>query len=249
MELNWSTFLLEILNFLVLVWILKRFLYKPVLATIAQRRAGIESTLAQAAASMEEARSLKERYEGRLGDWEREKQSAREALHGEMAGERERLMAALHAELEREREKARAVEARWREDCLRKYQEICLVQGTRFVSRLLSALAGPELDARLFDLALEQMESLPAGQLESIRLTRDEHFRAAQVVSAYPLDEARRSRLAEQLGQAFGTSVACSFSEDAELLAGLRISLGPWVFHANLQDEMKSFAECAYDAG
>ena len=37
MQLNWSTFVLEIINFLILVWVLKRFLYKPVLAAIAQR--------------------------------------------------------------------------------------------------------------------------------------------------------------------------------------------------------------------
>jgi len=248
-ELNWSTFFLEILNFLVLVWILKRFLYKPVLATIAQRRASIENTLAEARSSMDEAQSLKDRYERRLADWEREKQAARETLHGEMAEERERLMAALRAELESEREKARAVEARWREDCLRSCQEISLTQGTRFVSRLLSALAGPELDARLFDVALVQMEGLPAERLESIRLAGDEHSPQAQVMSAYPLDEARRALLAEKLGQVLGTSVSCSFSEDAALLAGLRINLGPWVFHANLQDELKSFAECVHDAG
>ena len=48
MELNWSTFILEIINFLVLIWILKRFLYKPVLDVIARRRAGIEKTLSDA---------------------------------------------------------------------------------------------------------------------------------------------------------------------------------------------------------
>jgi len=43
MELNWSTFLLEIINFLILVWILKHFFYKPILDVIAHRRADIEN--------------------------------------------------------------------------------------------------------------------------------------------------------------------------------------------------------------
>ena len=46
MQLDWSTFILEILNFLILVWILKRFLYKPILTMIAERKAAIEQTLA-----------------------------------------------------------------------------------------------------------------------------------------------------------------------------------------------------------
>ena len=249
MELNWTTFSLEIVNFLVLVWILKHFLYKPVLTAIAQRRAAIEKNLNAARASMDEAQSLKSRYESRLADWDKEKQAARETLHSEMAEQRERLMAALYAELQSEREKARAVEARQREDSLRKYQEVCLTQGTRFVSSLLSDLAGPELDARLFDLALAHIERLPAETLESIRLAGEGHSGQARVVSAYPLDEARRSMLAEKLERVLGAPVTCSFGEDAALLAGLRINLGPWIFHANLQDELRSFAECVNDTG
>lgn len=248
MELNWSTFFLEILNFLILVWILKRFLYKPVMATIAKRRALVEQTLAEAQTKMAEAEALKNRYESRLADWEQEKLGARETLHAEMAKERERLMAALRVELDNEREKALAVEAQWREDSLRKCQESCLTQGARFVSRLLSAVSGPELDARLCDFALAQIDHLPAERLESIRIAGDGQAGQAHVVSAYPLDEARRTLLSEKLAHVLGAPVSCSFGEDAALLAGLRIHLGPWVFHANLQDELKGFAECAYDA-
>ena len=52
MELSWSTFILEAINFLVLVWILKRFLYKPVLDVIERRKAGIEKIQADAKALM-----------------------------------------------------------------------------------------------------------------------------------------------------------------------------------------------------
>jgi len=69
LELNWSTFALEIFNFLVLVWILKRFLYKPVLNVITRRRETIENQLAEARQLHADADALKERYEHRLSDW------------------------------------------------------------------------------------------------------------------------------------------------------------------------------------
>ena len=50
MEMDWSTFILEIINFLILVWILKRFLYRPILEVIARRREGVEKTLSEARA-------------------------------------------------------------------------------------------------------------------------------------------------------------------------------------------------------
>ena len=48
MEFDWTTFALEVVNFLVLVWLLKRFLYRPVLACSTRRRAEVERHMAEA---------------------------------------------------------------------------------------------------------------------------------------------------------------------------------------------------------
>ena len=45
MQFDWTTFALEIVNFLVLVWILRRFLYRPVTDVIARRAAEVEHRL------------------------------------------------------------------------------------------------------------------------------------------------------------------------------------------------------------
>lgn len=248
MELNGSTFLLEILNFLVLMWILKRFLYKPVLETIARRRAEVERTLSSARAAQAEAAALQIEYDSRLGQWSVEREAAREGLRREIAEERQRLLAAVEQELEREREKARVLDEKHRADALRKYEALALAQGTRFVTRLLASLAGPELDIRLFDLALRQWDTLPEERLNAIRLACEETPEEAEVVTAYPLDAGRRRLLQEKLGSLSGMPVVCHFAEEAALLAGLRVTLGPWVFQANLQDELKSFAASAHES-
>ena len=80
MELDWTTFFLEILNFLVLVWLLKRFLYKPVLDAIAQRKLEIEKRAADSQAIRQEAAALRQQYERRIADWEQEKAAARSRL-------------------------------------------------------------------------------------------------------------------------------------------------------------------------
>ena len=77
MEIDWTTFVLEVINFLVLVWILRRYLYRPVLNTLAARKAGIERVLAEAKEAEERASALKGQFESRLADWEQEKAAAR----------------------------------------------------------------------------------------------------------------------------------------------------------------------------
>ena len=66
MELDWTTFLLEVINFLILVWLLKRFLYQPVLEVIGKRRQKIQAELLQAATTQDQASQLKEQYEKRI---------------------------------------------------------------------------------------------------------------------------------------------------------------------------------------
>ncbi len=59
MEIDWFTVIAQVINFLILVWLLKRFLYKPVLAAIANREARIMAQINDAATK--EAEALKER--------------------------------------------------------------------------------------------------------------------------------------------------------------------------------------------
>lgn len=104
MELNWSTFVLEIANFLVLVWILQRFLYRPVLAVIERRRTAIAKTLSEAEALQTRAAAVREQYERRLADWEQERAAARQTAQQEVDAERARRLQALQVTLEQERE-------------------------------------------------------------------------------------------------------------------------------------------------
>lgn len=245
MELNWTTFLLELVNFLVLAWILKRFLYGPVREVIARRRAGIEQTLADAQGLREGAEALRHQYEGRLADWEQERRLAREALIREIEAERTRRRAGLEAELEGEREKDRVVEERRRADALRELERTALAQGASFAARLLSAAAGPETETRLVDLAIADLRQLPASRADALRNPLAEVERIL-VASAFPLAEGQRLRLTQTLAALTGSESPARFEQDASLIAGLRIAIGPWVLSANLRDELQAFAEAGH---
>ena len=69
----------------------------------------------------------------------------------------------------------------------------------RFAARLLERLAGPELEARLVDLALDDLDSLPSDELETLRAALREPGVNIRVVTAYPLDAARRAAIARSL--------------------------------------------------
>lgn len=88
MELCWSTFLREILNLLVLVWLLKRFFYRPLQSVIARRQQDIDARLASAEQMQRQAQQLQRDYEGRLYDWRKERQKLSEDLEQELKHQR-----------------------------------------------------------------------------------------------------------------------------------------------------------------
>jgi F-type H+-transporting ATPase subunit b len=243
MSFDWTTFFLEIINFLILVWLLKRFLYKPVTNAIARRKTAIEMSLAKARAAQEEAQGLKQQYQNRLGEWSREKEQARAKMHEEIAAERERLLTALQTTVEQEREISRVLEQRRQEELRRVMEEKAFALGGQFVARLFSRVADPELEAKLIDLVVEELPHLPEEQLETIHALRGKADFKVTVISAYPLTDDQRAALIGALTEISGEETSCEFTLDKRLVAGVRINIGPWVLRANLEDELKFFIE------
>ena len=243
MELSWPTFFLEIFNFLVLVWILKRFLYKPVLEAIAHRKSVIDKTLADANAKEAGAQALVEQYQNRLADWENEKEKLAAGVAEEISAQRATMMAALENSLKQEREKARVLEERRLNQLKNQAEEEGIARGVQFTGRLLACAACAELEARLVNRTLEDLPRLPEEQIKALRSVCRQDGVRVKVTSAFPLSAAQRSAIARRLKEVTEDSVAVEFTEDSRLLAGLRISVGPWILRANVEDELEFFAQ------
>ena len=242
MELDWTTLALEALNFLVLVWLLKRFFYRPVLAVIEKRRAETAKTIADAEAARREAETLKAEYTTRLATVDEARASARARLDEEIAAERARRLSALEAEIETERKRRETLEAHQKSEREAALERQALALAARFATHLLDRLAGPELNAKLADLALAEMAAQAPEKLEALRGALREPGGSIKVVSAYPLDEARRQAFTAALARLAGRSLVPEFSEDAVLKAGVCVMAGSWVLMANLRDELGFFA-------
>lgn len=245
MELSWSTFVLEIVNFVVLVWILKRFFYAPVRRVIERRREAVEASIAQAEQKRAEAKDLEEQYQSRLTGWEHEEKQARDRLQQEVAAERERLFADLRASLEKEREKARVLEQRRLGELGRQAQERAVSQGAEFAARVLAGAAVPQVQDRLFDMLIAELPRFWAANRGALAGGAGGGRPAVKVVSAFPLSEAQRQSLERTLGDLSGGGVFREYQQDPALIAGVRLNVGAMILRANLRDELQFFSEAA----
>jgi F-type H+-transporting ATPase subunit b len=242
MDIDWTTFLLELINFAILVWILKRFLYAPVRRALEARRERAEAALREAEARGREVEEMARAQTERQAEWEREREEARAALGQEIAQERARRLDEVDQEARQRADRAAARAGHEREEQRRRDQEAALDLAGRFASRLLARLDGPELEAALVRMLQEDLQRLDTTR----RHTLEETMAAdpgCRILSAFPLDGGQREALGRALGQAAGCEVQCSFAEEPALMAGVEIEAGDLALQANLRDELRFFSE------
>jgi F-type H+-transporting ATPase subunit b len=247
LEFNWTTFVLEIINFLVLVWILKKFLYRPVLAALQQRQDTIDQKLDEATRLNTEGTALEQQYQNRMSDWDREKQQAEDALHREIQSLRIKKLEELEQELASEREKAAVNQQRHETETQQQYQHHAHQQGAKFAASLLSNLSGPELEQRLFDLLLKTFDQLDQEQLAKLRDNCGSIGNKIFVISASALSDNHKQQLEEELSRLCERPIQPEYQQDPRLIAGLRLVFGAWVLHLNLEDELKGFADLSHE--
>lgn len=243
MQFDWTTFVLEMLNFLVLVWILQRFLYRPVLSMLDARQQRIKDESAHAAQLRNEAEALRKQYEQRLADWQQQQEAMRRLLEEELNQLRNDALESLKQTLADEEAKLRA-----RNQSAISNREAALIRDAASAAyaqtaAMLQRLASQDLTRRIVDIFVEDLQVLPDS--EQIALSKAALGLPAEspveIVSAHVLTEAEQTRLSQSLSIAAGRTLSPLFKQDESLIAGVRVSVGECLLHANLADELAFF--------
>lgn len=246
MQLNWTTFILEIVNFLILVWILKHLFYMPIKKAIEKRKHIIQQSLDEADKVRKEAIDLQQRYENRLSEWEQEKATKKVHLQEELEQEKTQQLAALKKTLDKETEKSKAREQHKITDLINKKEQEANIQSVKFAAKLLEQFSCRELEEKIIELFLKTLANIPAKKLQTLKneLAQDEKVKL-QIQSAFSLHKQQKDLLSTTLTNLLNKKLTLNFIQDSELLAGLRVSIGSMLIHANLNDELKFFSGVA----
>jgi F-type H+-transporting ATPase subunit b len=243
MELSWTTFFLEIINFIVLVWILQHFLYKPIKKAITTRRDAIEKTVQDAEQTKKAAQDLQAKYENRLHDWEHEKVEAQKKFDLLMADEKSTQLEKLHTQLAQEEQKFLVTEQKELADFLAKRDSEALKQGMRFATKFLTRMADVSLQDKIIQLFLEDLALLSAERIAKVRKECNGSEIKCKTISALPLSEQQQKLIVGKFQELFACNIAFTFLVNPDLLAGIKVIIGALVLDADLCDELKFFAE------
>lgn len=221
MRIDWWTLGLQTVNVLVLIWILSRFLFRPLAAMIEARRAAAakqldEANAARAAAEAERQKAQQEAAEiaaTRADALKRAAEDAEAAKRSSLTAAREeadRLRSAAEAEIARDRQQASA-------------------ELSDRASRLALDIAA-KLLARLPDQARIEgfIDGLVAGLSDlpdTVRASLGADGAPVRLKAARALSEAEAATCRTRLSEALGRPIAIAPVVDAALIAGLEIDM------------------------
>lgn len=226
MEIDWFTFGAQVLNFLILVVLLRRFLYEPVTEAIDRREERIRRRQEQAERQLGEAEREAESY--------RAKKSDLEATREEKLREAEREAEHLLEELEEEaREEAAESRDRWRhaverqrESLLQELQERVADHALATTRSLLHQLAGRDLEGeavRTFARRLAELDAEEAAEfVESVRRSDGE----VKVYTRFELDSDAREALGEAVRGRLGPGLDLDFETSDGIVLGVELRAG-----------------------
>src|SRR5450432_4766439 len=92
MLIDWFTVGAQAINFIILVWLLKRFLYKPSLDAVDAREKRVAAELADADAKRAEAKKERDEFQRKNEEFDRQRAELLSKASAEAKAERERLL-------------------------------------------------------------------------------------------------------------------------------------------------------------
>ena len=238
MTFNVWTFVFEIVNFVVLAYILRRLLYRPLRAAIDKRREAIAQAQAEAEKARAAAVAMQQQLQTQLGDMEKERQEAIQQTRELAEAERQKLIAEGEKTLTRRQEEARLAIERQRDEALRSLRSELNSAAAELAERLLQEATGSTLQQQLVKRLIEALSQVPENQRIQVR---DDWSNAdgAMVETATTLDANSLQQINQAVYALVGQPVNLAVQTKPNLLAGARVRIGGHVWDASLAGQFE----------
>lgn len=247
MQINWFIVLAQIINFLILVWLLKRFLYKPILNAIDERENRIVSQLKDAEAKETKAKKEQREFRKKNEAFDLAKKELMDKAIAEISGEREKL-------LEEARDEATALRFKL-EHSLKEIQENLnrdIAQKAQqevfsIARKTLTDLASLSLEEQSAKIFIRRIDELTDDEKNQFIAAFKSGSNPVLVRSAFDLPVKQQNEIKSAVNVVLGIETQFQFKTTPELISGIELSSNgyklAWSISAYLDSLQKSISE------
>jgi F-type H+-transporting ATPase subunit b len=212
-------FAFQLVNFAILAWLLKRWLYAPLLAAVDARRAELAGDRAAAQAARAAADAAKAEADARIKTLDAERNAVLDGARAQAAADRAHIAEAARKEAQGRLDNAAARLAEERAAATRSLRAQAVELGVALAARFVSGLPGTAIDAGLRQALAAWRADLTSAQAAALL----DGIERPRIVTPIPLDATARAAWCALFADGFGAGGPPEFAHDPALGAGVEI--------------------------
>jgi F-type H+-transporting ATPase subunit b len=240
MLIDWFTVIAQALNFLILVWLMKRFLYKPILQAIDTREKRVAAELADADAKKAEAQKERDEFLHKNEEFDQQRAALLSKATDEAKTERQRLF-------DEARQAADALSVKRQEGLRTDAQNLNQAISRRtqeevfaIARKTLVDLAATSLEQRLTEVFTRQLRAMHGKAKTTLAEALKTPSGPAVVRSAFDLPAEQRTAIQNALNESFSAEIHIRFETAPDLVSGIELSTNGQKVAWNIADYLMS---------
>ena len=247
MHIDWFVFFSQIVNLLLLLFLLKKFLYGRIIKAMDAREAKIGAQFTEAEQAREESRASAEAYALKLRDLEERSESMLEKSRQEAESYKERLQ-------EKAREETDFLKTRWieaikaeRANFLLELRHLAGKQIYSVSRRVLKDLADLDLEERIVNILVERVAAMDDKERQKFREPLENGGTVA-VTSAFDISPDSQVRLTGALHQYISENAKVVYEMSDDILSGCELRSNGHKIAWNMKDYIETLEESFFTA-
>ena len=233
----------QLVNFGLLVWLLRRLLFGPITRVMAAREARIREEVEAARQLRLSADADGERYRALLADFAAERESRLAGVRAEVDELRQREIREARAEIKALRERWRHAVAQEKEAFLRELRVRVGQESVAVIRRAFEDLADDDLEDRVVARFIERVRTMSVEDRASLAAAAREDGHGFRLTTAFPASDRHRTALATVLAATFDVDTPPRFETNPDIVAGVELSAGGVKVAWTLEDFLQTFEQ------
>lgn len=247
MSINWFTVIAQVINFIILVWLLKKFLYKPVLQAIDEREKKITARLDDAKNNKEAAKKEQEDFAEKNKVFDADKKEMMDKAIADIKSQKENLLEEARKEVGDLDTKQRKAVADM-EDDLKKRLAIQTQEEVFDISRkALTDLASASLEAQTTQVFITRLGALDDQEKQQFIDAFKSEKTPVLIRTAFDLNKKQQTDITKSVDEILGKETSFEFKTAPEIISGIELTANgyklSWTFSAYLDGLQNSITQ------
>jgi F-type H+-transporting ATPase subunit b len=240
MLIDWFTVAAQVINFLILVWLLKRFLYKPVLAAIDEREKRIATQLQDAEKKKADALREQTDFQHKNEEFDRQRSALLLEATNSAKSERDKLMETARKDSEELRSKLQKSAHDELENLNKKLGTLAQQEVFSIARKTLSDLAGVSLEERMTDIFIQRLQGMNDQQRGDLKADLQTSSKAAFIRSAFELSLPQRTAIETAIKPLLNEGTTIHFEAKPDLISGIELTANGQKIAWSIRDYLAS---------